>query len=68
MRGHLAILNFPHEYPMGANAYRRSSSTGSSSSSSSARERGKQVFEIEYVDDNLLEELLGIDEKKKKKT
>ncbi|KAH1089281.1 hypothetical protein J1N35_016538 [Gossypium stocksii] len=67
MRGEFAILNFPDEYPMGANAYRHSSSTGSSSSSSSARERGKQVFVIEYVDDNLLEELLEIDEKKKKK-
>ncbi|KAA3456312.1 ethylene-responsive transcription factor ERF096 [Gossypium australe] len=69
MRGHLAILNFPHEYPMGggdANAYCRSSSAGSSSSSSSM-ERGKQVFEIEYLDDNLLEELLKIEEKKKKK-
>ncbi|KAH1089282.1 hypothetical protein J1N35_016539 [Gossypium stocksii] len=69
MRGHLAILNFPHEYPMGrgdANAYCRSSSAGPSSSSSSM-ERGKQVFEIEYLDDNLLEELLEIEEKKKKK-
>ena len=73
MRGHLAILNFPHEYPMGsggggggANAnYCRSSSAGSSSSSSSSS--GKQVFEIEYLDDNLLEELLEIEEKKSKK-
>ncbi|KAE8717655.1 ERF098 protein [Hibiscus syriacus] len=70
MRGHLAILNFPHEYPMGnfaaANAYRRSSSAGSSSTSST--ERGKQVFEIECLDDNFLEELLEIGEKKSKKT
>ncbi|XVE81820.1 hypothetical protein DITRI_Ditri15bG0096700 [Diplodiscus trichospermus] len=71
MRGHLAILNFPEEYPMGsggANAYHRSSSVGSSSSSSSsATERGKQVFEIEYYDDKLLEELLENEEKKSKK-
>ncbi|GMI72040.1 ETHYLENE RESPONSE FACTOR 96 [Hibiscus trionum] len=72
MRGHLAILNFPHEYPMGSgsgaagNGYRRSSSSGSASSSSST-ERGKQVFEIEYLDDNLLEELLEIGEEKSKK-
>ncbi|TYI66845.1 hypothetical protein E1A91_D09G255400v1 [Gossypium mustelinum] len=67
MRGQFAILNFPHEYPMGANAYHRSSSTGSSSSSSSSTmERGKQVFEIEYLDDNLLEELLEIEERSKK--
>ncbi|KAH1089279.1 hypothetical protein J1N35_016536 [Gossypium stocksii] len=68
IRGQFAILNFPHEYPMGANAYHRSSSTGSSSSpSSSTMERGKQVFEIEYLDDNLLEELLEIEERRSKK-
>ncbi|KAK8511178.1 hypothetical protein V6N13_013598 [Hibiscus sabdariffa] len=68
MRGHLAILNFPHEYPMGngGGGYRSSSSSGSASSSSST-ERGKQVFEIVYLDDNLLEELLEIGEKKSKK-
>ncbi|KAA3454513.1 ethylene-responsive transcription factor ERF096-like protein [Gossypium australe] len=65
MRGQFAILNFPQEYPMGANAYRSSSSTGSSSSS--AMESGKQVFEIEYLDDNLLEELLEVEERKSKK-
>ncbi|XVF28621.1 hypothetical protein REPUB_Repub15cG0045900 [Reevesia pubescens] len=74
MRGHLAILNFPHEYPMGSGggAYANygSSSVGSSSSSSSSSssmERGKQVFEIEYLDDKLLEELLENEEKKSKK-
>ncbi|XVF62872.1 hypothetical protein PTKIN_Ptkin09bG0043400 [Pterospermum kingtungense] len=77
MRGHLAILNFPEEYPMGsggANAYYGSSSMGfssssssSTSSSSSSMERGKQVFEIEYFDDKLLEELLENEEKKNKK-
>ena len=69
MRGHLAILNFPEEYPMGsggANAYYGSSSS-SSSSSSTSMERSKQVFEIEYFDDNLLEELLENEEKKNKK-
>ncbi|KAE8717656.1 ERF098 protein [Hibiscus syriacus] len=70
MRGHYAILNFPHEYPMANgvaayNAYCRSSSVGSSSSSSSTM--GKEVFEIECLDDKLLEELLEIEEKKGKK-
>ena len=50
MRGHLAILNFPQEYPLGSggtNAYYGSSSVGFSSSfSSSSMEKGKQVFEI----------------------
>ncbi|XP_017632571.2 ethylene-responsive transcription factor ERF096-like [Gossypium arboreum] len=71
MRGHLAILNFPHEYLMGsggATASRGSSSAASSSSSSSSMDqRGKQVFEIEYLDDKLLEELLENEEKNKEK-
>ena len=72
MRGHLAILNFPEEY----NLTRRDSSAVSSSSSSSSSstrvnreervrsEHGKQVFEFEYYDNNLLEELLASEEKK----
>ncbi|KAK9280812.1 hypothetical protein L1049_003701 [Liquidambar formosana] len=60
-----------------------SSSSSSSSSSSAAAssssplmaenvdkpsaERGKEVFEIEYLDDNLLEELLESEEKNNKK-
>ncbi|KAK8987490.1 hypothetical protein V6N11_027240 [Hibiscus sabdariffa] len=71
MRGHYAILNFPQEYPMGNgvaayNAYCRSSSVGSLSSSSSLT--GREVFEIEYLDDNLLEELLEIEERKRRNT
>lgn len=74
MRGHLATLNFPSEYPNLANR------TGSSPSSSTSRQRnvedrersdhhqhGKQVIEFEYLDDNLLEELLEIEDKKNKK-
>ncbi|XP_044487317.1 ethylene-responsive transcription factor ERF096-like [Mangifera indica] len=83
MRGHLAILNFPHEYPMTAtgssstqSSTSSSSSTGSSSSSSmrehnvperGTTEQGKQVFEFEYFDDKLLEELLEQGEKNNKK-
>ncbi|KAE8735965.1 Ethylene-responsive transcription factor 14 [Hibiscus syriacus] len=72
MRGHLAILNFPEEYPMGNGgstyAYYASSHVGSSySSSSSSMGRDKQVFEIEYFDDKLLEELLENEETNSKK-
>ncbi|KAF9677715.1 hypothetical protein SADUNF_Sadunf08G0136300 [Salix dunnii] len=70
MRGHLAILNFPNEYPnMAGNASAGSSSStpsfssrysGSSSSSSMQRE----VFEFECLDDKLLEEMLEQEEKR----
>ncbi|KAJ8763318.1 hypothetical protein K2173_001456 [Erythroxylum novogranatense] len=71
MRGHLAILNFPHEYPMGSLAASSSSasnyssaSVGSSSSSSSMQ---REVFEFECLDDKLLEELLEQEEQRSKK-
>ncbi|CAI0559027.1 unnamed protein product [Linum tenue] len=66
MRGHLAILNFPNEYYWQA----MSAATfvgGSSSSLSTEATRGggggggeenKEVFEFEYLDDSVLEELL----------
>ena len=59
MRGSLAILNFPDEYPLPP-------TSSSSSSSSRAAEKGKEVFEFEYLDDQLLEDLLGCEEKKDK--
>lgn len=62
MRGHLAILNFPQEYPMGSGG-----TNDYNYGSSSSMERGKPVFEIEYFDDKLLEELLEIEEKKSNK-
>ncbi|KAI4345806.1 hypothetical protein L6164_012900 [Bauhinia variegata] len=61
MRGSFAILNFPDEYPAGTAA-----AAASSSSRPGNVENPKQVFEIEYLDDNLLEELLDYEEKKKK--
>ncbi|XP_038713665.1 ethylene-responsive transcription factor ERF098-like [Tripterygium wilfordii] len=84
MRGSMAVLNFPEEYPPSANAdsalapssSSSSSSVGSSSSStsmpssssSSAMVHGeKEVFEFEYLDDKVLEELLGFEESKNKK-
>ncbi|PON83345.1 AP2/ERF domain containing protein [Trema orientale] len=79
MRGPLAILNFPEEYPL-ANPGQSSSSTSAtfssstssmrvagSSSSSSSSQQGKQVIEFEYLDDKLLEELLDYDDKNNKK-
>ncbi|KAJ6998088.1 ethylene-responsive transcription factor ERF098-like [Populus alba x Populus x berolinensis] len=49
-RGHLAILNFPNEYQ-----HQDPSSAMSSSSTGGSQE----VIEFEYLDNKLLEELLG---------
>ncbi|KAK9931093.1 hypothetical protein M0R45_018388 [Rubus argutus] len=71
MRGSLAILNFPHEYPSGSTGGSSSSSSSSAfssaSSSSSSMPAGNQVLELEYLDDKLLEELLDCEETKTKK-
>ncbi|KAI3910854.1 hypothetical protein MKW98_022541 [Papaver atlanticum] len=57
MRGSLAVLNFPNEYPsMNARGNVSSSSAG-----------GKQVFEFDYYDDQLLEDMLGSEEEENKK-
>ncbi|XP_075516023.1 ethylene-responsive transcription factor ERF096-like [Primulina tabacum] len=72
MRGHLAILNFPEEYNMPASSSHFAPGTcpGSGSGSSSIHgredENTRQVFEFEYYDDKLLEDLLDFDEKGKK--
>lgn len=72
MRGQYAVLNFPDEYPplaAGSSASVSSSSSSSSSlssSSSSSTQQGRQVFEFEYLDDKLLEDLLDFDNKGKK--
>lgn len=52
MRGNMAVLNFPNE------VHRYSSGAGSSSQSS-----GRQVIEFEYLDDEVLEEMLKEEEK-----
>ncbi|KAK1420552.1 hypothetical protein QVD17_22240 [Tagetes erecta] len=71
MRGHMAVLNFPDEYPptFSAAAYNaaRSRAAGESSSSSGNVEAGREVFEIEYYDDKLLEDLLAYDDHKNTK-
>ncbi|KAL1561751.1 Ethylene-responsive transcription factor 14 [Salvia divinorum] len=55
MRGHLAILNFPEEYNL-------PSSSSHFAAPDSGSQQGRQVFEFEYYDDKLLDELL--DDKK----
>ncbi|KAL6194795.1 PREDICTED: ethylene-responsive transcription factor ERF096-like [Fragaria vesca subsp. vesca] len=67
MRGGLAILNFPNEYPSGTTVGSSSSSSSAFSSSSSSMQAGNQVLELEYLDDRLLEELLDCEEMKSKK-
>lgn len=71
MRGPLAILNFPDEYPNSANSGQSSSSTSASSSmraaGGSTSQQGKQVIEFECLDDKLLEELLDYEDKNNKK-
>ncbi|KEH42727.1 putative transcription factor AP2-EREBP family [Medicago truncatula] len=61
MRGFLAILNFPNQYNMFAGA---ASDSGSSSSRIANAGNGSQVYEFEYLDDNLLEDLLDVEGKK----
>ncbi|KAF5810562.1 putative transcription factor AP2-EREBP family [Helianthus annuus] len=77
MRGHMAVLNFPAEYPptFSASAYNASATTATSTgaesssaeSSSSRNVQGREVFEIEYLDDKVLEDLLDYNGKKGKK-
>ncbi|XP_059632369.1 ethylene-responsive transcription factor ERF096-like [Cornus florida] len=69
MRGHLAILNFPEEYNLPSSGASSSSSSmpGNAEGRGRSTEHGKQVFEFEYLDDKLLEELLDDGEKKSNK-
>ncbi|KAK4732055.1 hypothetical protein R3W88_025043 [Solanum pinnatisectum] len=71
MRGRFAVLNFPHEYPSFSSDHHSSSSSSysmsSSSTSCSSVHNGnemKEVIELEYLDDKLLEELLGLESDK----
>ncbi|KAK4281269.1 hypothetical protein QN277_012788 [Acacia crassicarpa] len=67
MRGPSAILNFPEEYGLSnvrsgscssSHLHRSSSSSSSSSSMAAEAQGGRQVFEFECFDDQLLEDLL----------
>ncbi|KAH7843561.1 hypothetical protein Vadar_018193 [Vaccinium darrowii] len=73
LRGHLAILNFPNEYysrlpnvpyypPMPSSVPGEGSQRGSSSFG-----QARQLIELEYLDDQVLEDLLESDEEKKKR-
>ncbi|XP_024982209.1 ethylene-responsive transcription factor 14-like [Cynara cardunculus var. scolymus] len=68
MRGHMAVLNFPAEYPptFSAAAYNANSTMAATASSSSSMAT-REVFEFECLDDKLLEDLLGYDNTKHKK-
>lgn len=83
LRGHLAILNFPNEYypqvmgspphPPQFSSFSRpttsfSSPGGSSERGSSSSGQQRQVFEFEYLDDKVLEDLLESEEEKRKRT
>ncbi|KAG1361391.1 ethylene-responsive transcription factor ERF096-like [Cocos nucifera] len=57
MRGALAILNFPDEF-------HSRSSNSASTSWGGAREQRNQVIEFEYLDDKVLEDMLGHGEEK----
>ncbi|KAM1087162.1 hypothetical protein ACFX2I_012633 [Malus domestica] len=72
MRGGLAILNFPNEYPSASGGSSSASANFLSSSSAmpgtmQGRAGGEQneVLVLEYLDDKLLEELLDCDHQKK---
>nr|XP_043622739.1 ethylene-responsive transcription factor ERF098-like [Erigeron canadensis] len=61
MRGHMAVLNFPAEYPptFSSTAYNAATTTSSYSSAGESTSSGsRQVFEFEYLDGKLLEDLL----------
>ncbi|WVZ18142.1 hypothetical protein V8G54_005464 [Vigna mungo] len=70
LRGALAILNFPDEYHSHLPFLSSSSSSSSSSSTSvigSSSTAQGEVIEFEYLDDKVLEDLLELEEKRKKK-
>lgn len=72
LRGHLAILNFPNEYYSRMDdyslrpPYASSSSSSGSTSTGVSRQNQKEVFEFEYLDNRVLEELLDSEERNKR--
>ncbi|KAF8098702.1 hypothetical protein N665_0260s0012 [Sinapis alba] len=72
LRGHLAILNFPNEYYSRMDdyalrpPYSSSSSSSASTSTGVSRQNQREVFEFEYLDGRVLEELLDSEERKKR--
>ncbi|PUZ52734.1 hypothetical protein GQ55_6G293400 [Panicum hallii var. hallii] len=55
MRGHLAVLNFPAE---ARNCVRDGSSSSSRHQQQGGTSGGRQVIELEYLDDQVLQEML----------
>lgn len=76
MRGHLAVLNFPEEYGLQSGSLSdhfssnsaSASGSGSSSAMQGSHEEGKEVIEFEYLDDQVLEDLLDFDQTKNSNT
>ncbi|EYU46465.1 hypothetical protein ABFS82_04G040400 [Erythranthe guttata] len=74
MRGSMAVLNFPEEYSFFTNTSNNChssttttsalSTSALSTSASSSSEQRKEVFEFEYYDNKLLEDLLEFGEKR----
>lgn len=73
MRGHMAVLNFPDEYPSGtiggssssSAAAADSSSRSSSSTSTRGTGGGREVIEFECLDNKVLDDMLEEEEKRK---
>ncbi|KAJ1269697.1 hypothetical protein BS78_07G231200 [Paspalum vaginatum] len=55
MRGHLAVLNFPSE---ARNYVRAAGSSSSSRQQQQQQQHQRQVIELEYLDDQVLQEML----------
>ncbi|KAM7260251.1 hypothetical protein ACFE04_015992 [Oxalis oulophora] len=67
MRGPYAVLNFPNEHPPPGGGGSSSAAASSSSSAAVGSSGNREVLEIEYLDDKLLEDLLDFDNKNKNK-
>lgn len=66
LRGHLATLNFPNEYYSKLNdpSYYNYRTSCNVNTPSNIGHQDKEIIEFEYLDDSVLEELLGAEEPK----
>lgn len=64
LRGHLATLNFPNEYYSKLNDPSYYNYRTSCNTPSNIGHQDKEIIEFEYLDDSVLEELLGAEEPK----
>ncbi|XP_004487930.1 ethylene-responsive transcription factor ERF096-like [Cicer arietinum] len=62
LRGALAILNFPNEYNFHLSSLSPSTSTTTNIHTNSSTQH-KEIIEFEYLDNKVLEDLLGLSEK-----